>query len=291
MDRARKYTDKELARMERAIAKIYKQAQHGIAKSWDAYMTEQKPKVEGLLQAYEAAKKSGDKELMRKTGKEYSQALREVTLKDKYYREMLATTTKQLAYTNEKALDLINGKMNKIYAVNYNQFASEAKVIEGYSFSLVNESAVRGLAKELNIAKDMRWNAKNINAQVLQGILQGESVDKIAGRLSNVIGMNENAAVRNARTMTTRAENSGRQDSYTQAAEDGVIMTREWIATGDDRTREWHASLNGVETEVDEPWENDYGEIMFPGDPDADPANVYNCRCAMRVHVKGFRWK
>lgn len=291
MDKARKYTDKELARMERAIAKIYKQARKGIAKSWDAYMTEQKPKVEGLLQAYEVAKKSGDKELMRKAGKEYSQALREVTLKDKYYREMIATTTKQLAYTNEKALDLINGKMNKIYAVNYNQFASEAKVIEGYSFSLVNESAVRGLAKELNIAKDMRWNAKNINAQVLQGILQGESVDKIAGRLSNVIGMNEKAAVRNARTMTTRAENSGRQDSYMQAAEDGVIMTREWIATGDDRTREWHASLNGVETEVDEPWENDYGEIMFPGDPNADPANVYNCRCAMRVHVKGFRWE
>lgn len=291
MDRARKYTDKELARMERAIAKIYKQARHGIAKSWDAYMTEQKPKVEGLLQAYEAAKKSGDKELMRKTGKEYSQALREVTLKDKYYREMIATTTKQLAYTNEKALDLINGKMNKIYAVNYNQFASEAKVIQGYSFSLVNESAVRGLAKQLNIAKDMRWNAKNINAQVLQGILQGENVDKIAGRLSNVIGLNEKAAVRNARTMTTRAENSGRQDSYMQAAEDGVIMTREWIATGDDRTREWHAELNGVETEIDEPWENDYGEIMFPGAPNADPANVYNCRCAMRVHVKGFRWK
>lgn len=291
MDRARKYTDKELARMERAIAKIYKQARKGIAKSWDAYMTEQKPKVEGLLQAYEAAKKSGDKELIRKAGKEYSQALREATLKDKYYREMIATTTKQLAYTNEKALDFVNGKMNKIYAVNYNQFASEAKAIQGYSFSLVNESAVRGLAKELNIAKDMRWNAKNINAQVLQGILQGESVDKIAGRLSNVIGMNEKAAVRNARTMTTRAENSGRQDSYMQAAEDGVIMTREWIATGDDRTREWHADLNGVETEVDEPWENDYGEIMFPGDPNADPANVYNCRCAMRVHVKGFRWK
>jgi hypothetical protein len=31
------------------------------------------------------------------------------------------------------------------------------------------------------------------------------------------------------------------------------------------------------------------GKIMFPGDPSADGANVYNCRCSMSSVVKGFK--
>ena len=108
--------------------------------------------------------------------------------------------------------------------------------------------------------------------------------------MQNVTDMNKKSAIRNARTMVTGAENKGRQDSFKKAQDDGVIMEREWIAAHDDRTRAWHADLDGVRVGVDEPWENDYGKIMFPGDPTADPANVYNCRCSIRAHVKGFRW-
>ena len=124
----------------------------------------------------------------------------------------------------------------------------------------------------------------------MQGILQGENISKIAKRLQTVTDMNRNSAIRNARTMVTGAENKGRQDSFKKAQSDGVIMTRKWVATFDERTRAWHSDLNGVEVGLDEPWENDYGEIMFPGDPTADAANVYNCRCSIRAVVKGFAW-
>ena len=70
---------------------------------------------------------------------------------------------------------------------------------------------------------------------------------------------------------------------------DGIVMKREWLATNDSRTRHWHAELDGEEVDIDEPWVNEFGEIMFPGDPSADPANTYNCRCSMRSIVKGFR--
>lgn len=30
---------------------------------------------------------------------------------------------------------------------------------------------------------------------------------------------------------------------------------------------------------------------MYPGDPDADPANVYNCRCTLGSEIIGFKKK
>ena len=163
---------------------------------------------------------------------------------------------------------------------------------------MVDADTVRNLAvtdtsllpyKEIDPKKDIPWNMKKINAETLQGIVQGESMDKIAKRIMNVQEMNKTQAIRSARTIVTGAENKGRQDSYKRAEEDGIVMKREWIATNDSRTRHWHAELDGVEVDIDEPWVNDFGEIMFPGDPSADPANTYNCRCSMAAKVIGFK--
>ena len=77
-------------------------------------------------------------------------------------------------------------------------------------------------------------------------------------------------------------------DSYHRAQDMGVVIHKVWLATNDQRTREAHAELDGQEREIDEPFENSLGEIMYPGDPDADPANVYNCRCTMKTKILGF---
>jgi SPP1 gp7 family putative phage head morphogenesis protein len=130
---------------------------------------------------------------------------------------------------------------------------------------------------------------KKINAETLQGILQGESMDKIAKRLRNVQEMNKTQAIRSARTIVTGAENKGRQDSYERAEKDGIQIMREWIATNDNRTRHWHSELDGTLVGVDEHFENAYGKIMFPGDPAAHPANTYNCRCTLVAKVNGFK--
>ena len=55
------------------------------------------------------------------------------------------------------------------------------------------------------------------------------------------------------------------------------------------RSRDWHRDLDGVEVDIDEPFQNDFGDIMFPGDPTADGANVYNCRCTLGYRVVGFK--
>jgi SPP1 gp7 family putative phage head morphogenesis protein len=205
---------------------------------------------------------------------------------------------KQLLSVNQAALAYVNGELPEVYALNYNALAGSVDGVGGYSFILVDADTVRNLAvtdtsllphKEIDPAKDIPWNMKKINAETLQGILQGESMDKIAKRLRNVQEMNKTQAIRSARTIVTGAENKGRIDSYKRAEEDGIILEKEWLAAIDSRTRHWHADLNGKTAPVDEPFHNDFGDIMYPGDPHAHPANVYNCRCTLVTKIKGFK--
>jgi len=63
------------------------------------------------------------------------------------------------------------------------------------------------------------------------------------------------------------------------------------MAAIDNRTRQAHALLNGQLADPDEPFHSELGDIMYPGDPDADPANVYNCRCTLGSEIIGFKKK
>jgi len=173
--------------------------------------------------------------------------------------------------------------------------ASKNSDIDNITFKLVDKSTVERLRrkgditlprKKLDVAKDERWNTKLLNSKVMQGILNGDSMDKIANSIIDVVGNNEVAARRNARTMVTGAENAGRLDSYSNLADQGVVQKKVWIATADDRTRESHLEMDGEEVDINEEFSNG---LMYPGDPAGDPEEVYNCRCSMRTEIVGFR--
>ena len=202
---------------------------------------------------------------------------------------------KQLLNVNQTALAYVNGELPEVYALNYNALSGSVDGVGGYSFTLVDADTVRNLAvtdksllpkKEPNPAKDIPWNMKKINAETLQGILQGESMDKISKRILNVQKMNETQAIRAARTLVTGAENKGRLDSHKRAEEDGIILEEKWVATKDGRTRHSHAMLNGETKKTNETFSNG---LEYPGDPSGRPEEVYNCRCTMTAKVLGFK--
>ena len=301
MDKARKQTDKKLQRMEKKVNKIYKDAYADISKDWIKFMDSHAPKLQGAYDALQEALASGDSDAIREAKEHYEHTAMNITVNNKRFQGMADDTAAKISHTNEVALAYVNDQLPSIYTINYNAFKNEK--IKGYSFSLVNENAVKNLArsnklllprKQLDIPKDMRWNKKMINSQMVQGILQGESIPKMAKRLRNVTDMDRVASIRNARTMTTSAENKGRQDSYVKATKDGIILKRVWVAMIDGRERDWHRNMNGVEVDVNEPWVIDTpqgrDELMYPADPSGLACDVYNCRCAMRVEVKGFKW-
>lgn len=297
-DNAHTWTDEKLIKMEKRLSAIYSRAQKEIGQEWSEYVASVGREVKAYEDALNDAIKSGDKKSIAAAKRKLQRTKKNATIQNKRFKDLSEEVAKQLANVNKTALAYINGELPEIYSVNYNHLASAVDGVDGYAFSLLDPDTVRNLAttdtsllpyKQIDPAKDIPWNMKKINSETLQGILQGESMDQIADRLKNVQQMNEVQAIRSARTIVTGAENKGRQDSYYRATEDGIIMGKEWIATRDSRTRHWHRELDGVVVDAASSWENDFGEIMFPGDPSADPANVYNCRCTMGAVVLGFK--
>lgn len=293
LDKARKTTDKKLSAMEKDIHKQYKFAGAEIEKQWNKYMTDGAKDFEKLHKAYMTAEPA-EKAVAKKA---YETALREYTLENRKYKNLVAQTTKEIANVNSKALKGVNAQQASIYATNYNFTVNQANMTLATNFDLVNENTVARLItrknllpqKVLNVPKDMRWNAKQINSSVLQGILRGESVYKIADRLKPIMNRNEASAIRNARTIVTGAENRGRLDSMQYLQDEGIVLKKKWIATADENTRDWHLEMDGQEVELDENFVDGNGnELEYPGDPNGEPETVYNCRCTMETVIIGF---
>ena len=291
-DKEHRLTDEKLEEMEKRLSAIYSRAEKEIQQTADEYFSKFSKQDEAKRKLLEQGKI---------TEKEYTKWRKGKVMYGKRFSEMKEQCAKQLLNVNQTAIAYINGELPEVYALNYNALESAVDGVGGYSFTLVDADTVRNLAvtdtsllpyKKIDPAKDIPWNMKKINAETLQGILQGESMDKIAKRIMNVQEMNKTQAIRSARTIVTGAENKGRQDSYARAEADGIILQKEWLSSDQPgRTRDWHmpSAFTSLVVDQDKPFENSLGKIMFPGDPSADGANVWNCRCSMAAKVIGFK--
>lgn len=204
---------------------------------------------------------------------------------------------KTISQTNLLSADMIRALMPKVYSFNANYAMYEIE--KGYrirtAFNLVDEATVKELIQgrrilpvNLNIAKDLRWNRQQIHGVVLRGIIKGQTNKDIAKLFRHIVKMDENAAIRNARTATTSAECAGRIYTYEQAENLGIKLMQEWQATLDGRTRHEHRELDGQQVPVGESFHVDGYEIKYPGDPDAEPEMIYNCRCTVVAAIKGI---
>lgn len=193
-------------------------------------------------------------------------------------------------------MKVVNKQLEKTFELNANytayQVETKARIVD--VFDLVDKPTIERIMKQrpdlfpqpsVNIPIDQLWNRKQLNSSILQGILNGESIPKIAKRLSEVAIKDYKVAVRNARTATTGAENGGRVYSYERAEEMGIELEQEWLATLDGRTRHSHRQLDGEKIKVGGTFSNG---CKFPGDPDGAPSEVQNCRCTLVAALKGI---
>lgn len=138
--------------------------------------------------------------------------------------------------------------------------------------------------------RDRRFDS-TVEKAIAQGrALAPADVDKIVGRYAD--RLLELRGENIARTEALTAFNSARSEAFMQAVEAGNLrpenVRKVWSATGDGRTRESHAELEGAEVGLEEAFMSSTGaQLLFPGDTSlgAGAEDVVNCRCMVTYRV------
>ena len=314
-------TEEIIKKIERRINKEYRQARDELQEKLNDYLARFRKKNALKLKAL--AKGAITKA-------EYDKWLKGQVLIGERWQEMVDTIAEDLTNTMQIARSIAFEYMPEVYAINHNYgtYQVEHGGLVDTSYVLYDRQTVekivldekgnfipkpgKRVSRHIAEGKTLAWEKRNIQSTMLQAILQGESISKIATRImaegDSIIAedikgyekmtaeqvartlaeRNRGVAIRNARTLATGVQNAGRIDSYDRALSMGIKVKKSWLATLDRRTRHWHRELDGVTIDNDKPFENEFGKIMYPGDPEADGANIYNCRCTLVASIEGF---
>lgn len=294
LDPGRRETDERLAKIEKKLHEIYSQS-----------YSELKEKADNYFEKFRKA--DLEKAKLVKAGRlseeEYRNWRRTQMLMGKHWNTLKEQSASYIHNVNKIATAYVNDQLPDIYTLNYNLSARDIEnTVDKISFEMADARTVKNLSladgksflpyKKLDPRKDIPWNMRKINNEMLQGVLQGESIPEIAQRFINVGVANEVSAVRAARTMMTTVENSARLDSAKRAQENGVILGKIWLSVSDSRTRDWHkqAAYDYADPiPIDDPFIVNGEEMDAPGDTRASGSNVYNCRCSLGRRVLGFK--
>lgn len=279
-DYGHREADRKLIALARRLHLSYRQARISLSEKIEKYLEEFEKQDAEKRALYDSGELSHE---------EYTRWKYSTLAGTKQWKRMLNQLADDMTHQNEIAASMINDTLPDVYAINHNFGTYEAEVGSGIdtTYTMYDKFTVARLLKDnedllphpsVPIAKDKRWNRQHIQSAVLQGILTGEPMKDIAKRLEHVVGMTENAAMRNARTAVTGAENAGRIDSYKRAESMGIKMQQVWMATLDGRTRDSHVMLDGERRDVGKEFSNG---CRYPGDPKGAPGEIYNCRCTL----------
>lgn len=279
-DEGVKKSDEELAELIVRLNQAYAQAAYELTVKFNKYMADFQRKDKQKQQDLAAGLITDD---------EYKRWRLGQILIGHRWQEMVNTLSADLVKVDQFAMAMVSDTSLNVFAVNHNYatFEVEQGSALNTSYTLYNKDTVAYLVRQqpsllplprVDIPKDQRWNREHLASAILQGIMQGESIGKIANRVQGVAEMDRKAALRNARTMVTCAQNAGRQAAYERAEKKGIHGFKMWVAAHDERVRASHAAIDGEQVPVNEKFSNG---LMFPGDKNGAPAEVYNCRCAM----------
>lgn len=296
-DLGHQLTDKELAKLERRIAKLYREAGDELQETIDAYFEQFKQRDEEMKALIGTVQNGAEW-----TEADYKQWRLNQIARGERYQALRDKIAQRMTDANAVAVSYTNDATPGIYSLNRNYAAYTIEQVAGdVGFDLWDEQTVKRLMVEqpdlmpyyppkraLRRGIDLAYGKKQITKSVTSSILQGKSIKHIADDLQNRIStMNRDSAIRTARTAVTSAQNAGRMDSYAAAQKMGIKLKREWVATLDNRTRHAHAMLDGQQADIDKPFKVDGYDIMFPGDTSAPGYLVYNCRCTTIAVVDG----
>ena len=148
------------------------------------------------------------------TQADYAEWRKGQILVSKRWQEMVDTLAEDYRNADRVAASIVNGHAPDAYAVNhdYATFQVEKGSNLDTSYTLYDRATVERLLRDqpdllprakVDGKKDLRWNRQHIASAITQGVLQGESMDKVAHRIRSVADMDYHAAMRTARAAMT----------------------------------------------------------------------------------------
>lgn len=262
-DVAHRWTDVQIADIEKELKRYYQSAYNDVAK-----------RLKTILEKMNFRKDMTPSEL-------YEESMRYNRLES--IEKQLSDSLKNVNY---EAMRIVNGKMVNVYQANYNWQSGQL----GGVVPLLNKEIIKSvIAKNVspfkmlavNNLKDRALLESKLTNQLVNGIVQGDSIKGIASRIRSVYESNLSDSIRIARTETTKVESSARMNVGKEADKMGFKVYKKWIATEDERTRPAHQKADGQIVPLDEPFDVGGEKLMYPGDDSGSGWNVINCRCTI----------
>lgn len=283
-DLGEKLTEQRLEDIRKELERVYTEAAKDLHEKARAYLRQFERKDKEKQAAVAAGKI---------TEQDRKNWLKGQVFTGKQWRLKIMQMSKSLVEVERTAVEIVHGGQIDCFAdnANYFDFRIDRDNNFGGNFTLYDTETVTMLIEEqpellrrryVDGVKCEAWNRKVIYNCITQGIIQGESILQIAKRMArDTASTDMKAMYRYARTAMTGAQNAGRIRAMNDNIKQGIVVRKVWIAVADDRTRDAHLELDGQTADVNEPFDSELGPIMYPGDPSADDANVWNCRCAL----------
>lgn len=290
-DPASKFTDEELKKVEKQLKSVYNQAYKDILQKQKDFNSKHLEKSKKYLEKVAKGEMTQD---------QYDSWLKGQVFQGDQWQAKKKQMLNVIYNSNKTATDILNGKTRGVFAFNatYANYDLEHSAGINFGFGIYDTNTVINLVKnnpkllpewKIDQTKDYKWSQKKLNKQINLGILEGESLDKIATRLcNNLCTTNFNKMRTFARTAMTGAQNEGRLFSYENAKALGIKVKKQWMCTLDGHTRIEHQKLDGQTQDIDKPFEVDGLKIRYPGDPAAEAALVFNCRCTMVGDIEDY---
>lgn len=237
------------------------------------------------------------------TNEEYSLWRQRHILQTDLYKATVDSLTDIMVSSDISAMALVDEALPSVIAQSYNFTQSlgwasaEASGLNVGNFQIYNADSVQAILREnkkilpvVDVPKDEAWNHDKINKEIASSIIKGDPIQKVAENLQKVAKMDENSAIRNARTAMTSAENLGRTESAERLKQNGIPVEEVWQATYDNRVRDTHLLMDGTKRSENGTFGDDILEtpLKYPADPDGDPEEIYNCRCRLGVVLQGI---
>jgi len=168
-------------------------------------------------------------------------------------------------------------------------FAQEAKRFSAQLLPTVTANAIAadyirqfGLERVTQIT---RTTIDDIKRVVISGIADGMTEKEIAAQ---ILALAPTKSASRAQTISRTETHASANFAAQSAVEStGIQMRKQWVTAIDDRTRDGidsefdHVAVDGQTVSMDQPFDVNGEQLMYPGDPSGSPGNVINCRCAV----------